>query len=80
MLLLTNSEIIQRPWGRTAFSLQNKALWIMFGIDDILYSPDNTVFSNLGVSESGSLEVLDLWPHLTSSQIEAIVSIVRDCL
>ena len=46
------------------------------GIEPTLYSPDNTVVSNLGVSESGSLEVLGLWPHLTPSQIEAILRIV----
>ena len=48
------------------------------GIEPILYSPDNTVVSNLGVSESGSLEVLELWPHLSPSQIEAILRIVRE--
>ena len=48
------------------------------GIEPTLYSPDNTVVSNLGVSESGSLEVLELWPHLSPSQIEAILRIVRE--
>ena len=48
------------------------------GIEPTLYSPDNTVVSNLGVSESGSIEVLELWPHLTPSQIEAILRIVRE--
>ena len=49
-------------------------------IEPVLYSPDNTAFSNLGVSESGSLEVLELWPHLTPSQVEAILRIVREGL
>ena len=49
-------------------------------IEHVLYSSGNTALSNLGVSESGALEVLELWPHLTPSQVEAIVRIVRESL
>jgi len=31
-------------------------------------------------AESGALEVLELWPHLSLSQAEAIVRIVREGL
>ena len=40
----------------------------------------NTAFLEKGGAESGALEVLELWPHLSLSQAEAIVRIVREGL
>ena len=37
----------------------------------------NSAFVEKSGAESGALEVLELWSHLTPSQIEAILSIVR---
>ena len=37
----------------------------------------NSAFLEKSGAESGALEVLELWSHLTPSQIEAILSIVR---
>ena len=38
----------------------------------------NSAFLEKSGAESGALEVLELWSHLTPSQIEAIVRIVRE--
>ena len=40
----------------------------------------NTAFLEKSGAESGALEVLELWPHLSLSQAEAIVRIVREGL
>ena len=40
----------------------------------------NIPFLEKSGAESGALEVLELWPHLSLSQAEAIVRIVREGL
>ena len=47
------------------------------GIRTNAKKPGNTAFLEKSGAESGALEVLELWPHLSLSQAEAIVRIVR---
>ena len=46
------------------------------GIRTNAKTPGNTAFLEKSGAESGALEVLELWPHLSLSQAEAIVRIV----
>ena len=39
---------------------------------------ENIAFLEKSGAESGALEVLELWPHLSLSQIEAILRIVQE--
>ena len=50
------------------------------GIRTNAKTPGNTAFLEKSGAESGALEVLELWPHLSLSQAEAIVRIVREGL
>jgi hypothetical protein len=38
----------------------------------------NSAFLEKSGAESGALEVMELWPRLSPSQIEAILRIIRD--
>ena len=48
------------------------------GIRTNAKTPGNTAFLEKSGAEYGALEVLELWPHLSLSQAEAIVRIVRE--
>ena len=48
------------------------------GIRTNAKTPGNTAFLEKSGAESGALEVLELWPHLSLSQAEAILRIVRE--
>ena len=50
------------------------------GIRTNAKTPGNSAFLEKSGAESGALEVLELWPHLSLSQAEAIVRIVREGL
>jgi len=50
------------------------------GIRTNAKTPGNTAFLENSGAESGALEVLELWPHLSLSQAEAIVRILREGL
>ena len=50
------------------------------GIRTNAKTPGNTAFLEKSGAEYGALEVLELWPHLSLSQAEAIVRILREGL
>ena len=50
------------------------------GIRTNAKTPGNTAFLEKSGAESGALEVLQRWEHLTTPQREAIVRIVREGL
>lgn len=53
-----------------------KSRWA--GIRTNAKTKENSAFLEKSGAESGALEVLERWPYLSPSQIEAILSIVRE--